>query len=148
MRTPINQITDPRFKRVKFVVFADDRFDIWKEWHNRLTFKDDNMGHCFQYATLGKKPCWGSVYFSEVEGVYTVFACADGSYVDFRAFEETIWELCGLKPTPDNQTNQTNFHNHIAWHTMNPKLRTERLIKDARTQLDEAAQQLTRLILR
>jgi hypothetical protein len=136
---------DSRCKKVKFIVFDADRFEIWREWHQRLTFKDDSSGFCFQYAQFGKKkPCWATLWFSDVEGVYTAFVETDGAYVDCHALEKAVWKLTGLKPTPDNQTNQTNFHNHIAWQTMERNLRHERLVKCAEYRIKEATNDLTR----
>ena len=138
------QQEDPRFKKVKVIVFDADRFEIWREWHQRVTFTDDNMGKSIHYANLGNKPCWAAVYFSHVEGVYTAFVDACGAYADHKKLEEFMYAACNMKPTPDNQTNQTNFHNHPAWHTMNRKLRFQRLVTEAQEQIKEATNNLVR----
>ena len=106
---------DPRLKRVKFVVFDGDPFAFWREYHNLCELKQDQMGITFQYADFGKrKPCWASVFFYDVDGVWTMFVDAHGAYLDHFALEQFVWDMVGQRPTHDNQCDGNNTHNHTA----------------------------------
>ena len=128
MKTDINTIKypfpdDKRLKQVKFIVTDGDAFRFWQQYHNIATLKQDSMGCTFQYADFGKsKPCWASLWFYHVNGVYTAFVDAHGAYVDYHKLETYVFAMCGMTPTPDNQCNGDNTHNHVAIRAI-PRLR-------------------------
>jgi hypothetical protein len=114
---------DKRLKQVKFIVTDGDTFRFWQQYHNIATLKQDSMGCTFQYADFGKsKPCWASLWFYHVNGVYTAFVDAHGAYVDYHKLETYVFAMCGMTPTPDNQCNGDNTHNHVAIREI-PRLR-------------------------
>lgn len=140
------QQEDPRFKQVKFIVFDADPYEIWYEWQYRVTLLSDKMGRSIHYANLGNKPCWAVVYFYYVEGVYTAFVDACVAFSDRKKLEEFMFAACNMKPSHDNQTSGKSFHNHIAWHCMDRKLRLKRLITEAQEQIKRASNDLIRYI--
>ena len=131
---------DKRLKQVKFIVFDCDAFFFWKEYHNIADLVQDSMGCSFQYADFGKsKPCWASLFFYTVNGVFTAFVDAHGAYVDYRKLEEYVFAMCGMTPGRDNCcTGQLNTHNHVAIRAV-PK---KRYIQGLRKDLIELVQQI------
>ena len=106
---------DKRLKQVKFIVTDGDAFRFWQQYHNIAELKQDSMGCTFQYHEFSKtKPCWATLWFYHVNGVYTAFVDAHGAYVDYHKLEAYVFAMCGMKPSPDNQCNGDNTHNHVA----------------------------------
>jgi hypothetical protein len=130
---------DSRLKKVKFIVFDGEAVDFWKEYHNLCHCEQDCMGLTFQYADFGKsKPCWASLFFYTVDGIFTAFVDAHGAYVDHFKLEAYVFAMCGMKMNPDNHCNGINTHNHPAvWAASN-----ERRFRKLQLDLAESNQQL------
>lgn len=106
---------DPRLKKVRFIVNQGDGFRFWREYHNLCNCEQDNMGITFQYADFGKsKPCWASLFFYTIDGIFTAFVDAHGAYSDHFKLEAYVFAMCGMTPNPDNHCNEDNTHNHPA----------------------------------
>jgi hypothetical protein len=121
------------FKTVQVIVKeANEKFEIWKQWHNLVEFESTNQtmnGIMVKYAEFSsKRPCWATFWVEMIGDYQTVFVDPCGSYQDFFKLDDAIGELF---PNASYHINSTNFHSHPAWNQATTKQMADGFLRES-----------------
>lgn len=104
------------FDKVQVVVSeVHDKFSIWKEWHNYVTFESSNIpvsGRSYPYFAFGKKyTCYACFWIEKIEDYLTVFVDPCGAYQNYFELDKFVKKYF---PNATHFIDSRNFHNHPA----------------------------------
>lgn len=98
-------------RRVDFGCAATgcDQHDIWRNWHEHVTWQQENMGHWQKIGECGGHPVCISLFWNVVNGRRVLFYEGTSRVVDYEMIERWAREYA-LNPGAETAV-AMNFHN-------------------------------------